>query len=464
MAALHLPILRHGEAYTSLDLAPVPDVRSGPPAAFVSLANAGMIRRDAARARQGWEALIAMPTAERIARTVAAADLFRSADLPVGDTLVGPEQHAHLTSRSTGLPVALVRRNLDKVYGSLASVGDVVRGLSRGVPPEVLDRGEGVVDGVAVGFVQVVRSLGAVLPSNSPGVHTLWTAAPALGVPVVLKPGRGDPWTPLRVIAAMTAAGLPASAFGFYPSDHEGGGAVVERHDRVMVFGGAGTVKKYAGDPRVEVHGPGFSKVVIGADVDPEAVIEAVATSIANNGGRSCINASTVVLTGGADAFAQALAERLARTEPLDLDDPDASLAAFTDGAEAIDARIDEQLAGAVDVSARVRGPQRLVRRDGLVFLRPTVVRCPPDHALARTEYPFPFVAVVELPQAGIADWLGPTLVASVFSGDVALWRQLSQARHVDRLHRGCPTTQLRWDQPHEGNLFDACWRRRGLA
>ena len=52
-------------------------------------------------------------------------------------------------------------------------------------------------------------SLGVVLPSNSPGVHSLWIPAVALKTPLVLKPGSVEPWTPYRVIQALIQAGCP---------------------------------------------------------------------------------------------------------------------------------------------------------------------------------------------------------------------------------------------------------------
>ena len=72
--------------------------------------------------------------------------------------------------------------------------------------------------------------------------------------------------------------------------------------------------------------------------------------------------------------------------------------------------------AGAEDLTAPLYG-ERLVRIDGCVFLRPTVIWCDnPDHPLANTEYLFPFVSVVELPQAQIPQTIGPSLVVTALS------------------------------------------------
>ena len=45
------------------------------------------------------------------------------------------------------------------------------------------------------------------------------------------------------------------------------GAEVVNRCERTMIFGGLPTVERYRGDPRVQVHGPGFSKILLGDDV-----------------------------------------------------------------------------------------------------------------------------------------------------------------------------------------------------
>ena len=45
--------------------------------------------------------------------------------------------------------------------------------------------------------------LGLVLPSNSPGVHTLWLPIIPMQIGLVLKPGPQEPWTPYRMATAF---------------------------------------------------------------------------------------------------------------------------------------------------------------------------------------------------------------------------------------------------------------------
>jgi len=76
----------------------------------------------------------------------------------------------------------------------------------------------------------------------------------------------------------------------------------------------------------------------------------------------------------------------------------------------------------------------------------------------------FPFVSVVECPQAKMLGSIGDTLVCSAITNDEQWRRQLIDATHVDRLNLGpVPTIQLNWLQPHEGNIIDFLFRARAF-
>ncbi|HET9482039.1 MAG TPA: aldehyde dehydrogenase, partial [Candidatus Polarisedimenticolia bacterium] len=189
----------------------------------------------------------------------------------------------------------------------------------------------------------------------------------------------------------------------------------------------------------------------------------------ADNGGRSCLNASGVWTPARGRELAQALAERLASMEAMPLDDPRAGLAAFPDPAQArrLSDHIDRLLntPGAEDLTLKARGRSRLVEVDGCTFLLPTIIWCAdPEHPLAAAEYLFPFAAVVQTPQEGLLDRIGATLVATAITEDPAFRRELISCRRIDRLNLGpIPTSRVSWDQPHEGNLFEHLYRQRAL-
>lgn len=473
---LHLPILRWGTPYRSVNQVVTPHFRTHEPFVSMSQANLGLIRRDLLKQVEARQALQRIPVAELVAMAARAAEHFLNHSLPLdpeSGTLQTPQQYIEQVSATTGMPFSNVRRNMMKVHGVLSKVDEVLAGLTRGLDLSVLDEGFGTVRGQMLSFFPRTEALGVVLPSNSPGVHSLWAPATVLKMPLVLKPGSAEPWTPLRIIQAWIKAGAPAIAFGYYPTDHAGGNEILRSTGRGMVFGDVGSTKRWKAEGgRVEVHGPGYSKVVIGPDVADqwEQYIDVIAESISNNGGRSCVNASGVWVTKHADAIAEALARKLARVIPRAADDPEAVLAPFADPeiARRISALIDADMRGesgeARDASADVRGSDRVASAHGGTYLLPTVIRCNADHPLANREFLFPFASVVEVPARDLPEVLGPSLVVTCISNDPAFRARFVASPHVDRLNFGpLSTTQIGWDQPHEGNLFEHLYARRAI-
>jgi hypothetical protein len=237
------------------------------------------------------------------------------------------------------------------------------------------------------------------------------------------------------------------------------------------LFGDSQTVEQYHGDPRIDVHGPGYSKILIGDDqIDkwPD-YLDVMADSVASNGGRSCVNASTIIVPRFAEEIAHALAERLASQVPQPLEAPDAQLAGFSNHeiAAAIDNRIDQALAkpGATDISALKRTGNRCIELNHQTYLQPTIVYChDTEHNLARTEFLFPFASVVELPEDKMLQWIGPSLVVTAITENETFRRRLLQSPDIKRLNLGAiPTGRVSWDQPHEGNLFEFLYERRAI-
>lgn len=470
MAVPHIPVLRSGRPYESLDKVEIKSVRTGETVAVISQANAGIIRRDLRK--QSRDALKALTVAELVAISREAGRLFMEGELPLGEGFTQtPEQYIDSLSHTSGLPHALVRRNMAKINQVFTEMATILAGLTRGMDPSIIDRGYGEQAGVPVSFFAATNSLGVVLPSNSPGVNSLWMPSIALKVPVVLKPGREEPWTPFRIMQAFITAGCPPEAFSFYPTDHEGSAAVMEHCQRALIFGDVSTVERYASNPGVQVHGPGWSKILIGEDqIDnwPQYV-DLIVDSISQNGGRSCINASAVLVPRHADEIADAVARRLAEIKPRSAEDDQAVLSGFANPkmAEFIDSAIEDDLPkpGATDVTANYRDGERKVLLDGCTFLQPTLVRCDSwDHPLANREFLFPYASVVEVPQSRMLDVIGPTLVGTAITNDPAFREALIESPHIDRLNLGAlPTTRVEWDQPHEGNLFEFLYRRRAI-
>lgn len=469
----HLPALRLGRSYESLDQIEVKDCRTGEVRAVVSSVNAGIIRKDLRRIGDSRAALEKFSVAELIGLASKAGDLFLNGTLPLGDRghTQSPDDYVQTLSATSGLPHNLVRRNMEKVHAALANSEAVLKGLSRGLDFTILDRGEGEQHGVRQAWFPTAPALGLVMPSNSPAVNSLWLPAIPLKSPVVLKPGREEPWTPCRLIQALIAAGVPAEAFGFYPTDHEGAGEIMRRCGRSLIFGDKATIDRYAGDPSVQVHGPGWSKVLVGEDCIDQwpDYLDVMVRSIAENGGRSCINASAIVVPRHGREIAEALGKTLGPVAPLPADDPEARLSAFANPkmAEFIDAQIEDGLMnpGAEDVTARFREGPRKVLFEGATYIRPTIIRADSfDHPLAGREFLCPYACVVEVPQAEMLGRIGYTLALSAITRDEAFLRSLHVAPNIERLNIGpVPTMKVSWDQPHEGNMFEFLWQRRSI-
>jgi acyl-CoA reductase-like NAD-dependent aldehyde dehydrogenase len=469
---LHIPILRLGQPYRSVDSVEIVHHATGEPVARVSQSNSGLIVRDLHRMDD--RVLERFSIAQLMAVCRDAAERFVKADLPLGDP-DGPTQsfddYIHQLSATTGMPHSYCRGNAGKIHRVLAEIDKVIAGLTRGFDLDILDRGWGTQDGRTLSFYREGRIFGAVLPSNSPGVHSLWAPAIALKAPIALKPGREEPWTPLRIIESLAAAGIPREAFGFYPTDHAGAGELLRNVQRSMLFGDSSTTRAWVHDPRVEIHGPGYSKVLLGDDAadDWEKYVDVMVGSIAANGGRSCINASAIWTSRHGRKIAHALATLLAKVEALPADNPRAEIAAFANPkmAEAISATIDAGLRepGATDVTREIRGSDRLAKRGRVAYLLPTIVRCESrDHPLANREFLFPFASVIECPLSEMPEAIGDSLVVTAITNDKSLIQALMSSAHVDRLNVGpIPTYQLSWDQPHEGNLFEHLYRQRAF-
>ena len=468
----HLPALRLGRAYESLEKTDARDHRSGEPVAAVSQVNAGIIRRDVVRLEASRAALKKFTCAQVIEMCRQAAEVFLNSTLPLGDKghTPSPQQYVETLSRTSGLPYTLVRRNMKRINTVLSQMGTILRGLTRGLDLSILDNGFGEQGGSAVSYFATTNSLGVIMPSNSPAVNSLWLPAIALKVPVVLKPGRDEPFTPWRLIHSFLAAGAPAEAFAFYPTDHEGAGEILRLCGRAQLFGDKTTTDRYVRDPRIEIHGPGYSKILIGLDEIERwpQYLDLMVESIAQNGGRSCLNASAIIVPGHADEIADGLAERLGPVEPRPIEDESAVLAGFANPkmAELINAAIDDglQTSGAEEVTAKYRMGPRLVTLNGAVYLRPTIVRCSFAHPLAIREYLFPYASVLEVPQTKMVESIGSSLVVTAITRDERLIEQLMESPHIDRLNIGpLSTMEVAWDQPHEGNLFEFLYKRRAI-
>jgi acyl-CoA reductase-like NAD-dependent aldehyde dehydrogenase len=467
---IRIPVLRWGEPYESLENDQVVHFDTGEVLAEVGRANGGLVERDMRHAHRARNILREIPVPDLLKMMKKAGELYAQGTLPLGDGTQTPDQFARMQSATTGLPEHMCRFNMEKNQFVLANMDKILDSLTRGLDLTTLTRGYGMeARGVPISYQCQSPVLGLVLPSNSPGVHTLWLPIIPLQVGLVLKPGPQEPWTPYRMTQAFIQAGVPKEAIAIYPGLGDVGAAVLNACPRSLIFGSTQTVEQYKGNPRVQVHGPGFSKILLGDDkVDQwEKYLDIMVDSVLVNSGRGCINCSGVWASRHVKEIAQAMAEKMGPVQPLPPEDPKSALAAFTvkGQAEGVSGLIDNDLKepGVHDLTAKFGS--RLVQKERCSYLRPTVIYCEtPDTAIVRKEFMFPFCTVVQCPQEKMLEKIGGTLVCSAITEDKKFQRALLDAEHIDRLNIGAlPTIKLNWLQPHEGSIVDFLFRARAF-
>src|SRR5579859_275877 len=364
---LHIPISRWGEPYKSMEVDKVVHFITGEVLAEVSRSNGALVERDMKHAARARAVLREIPIRDILQMVKKAGELYTEAELPLGDGTQTPDQFVRMQSATTGLPEHMCRFNMTKNKFVLSNMDKMLDALTRGLDLNILSRGYGAeARGVPVSYQAQSPVLGMVLPSNSPGVHTLWLPIIPLQIGLVLKPGPQEPWTPYRMTQAFIQAGVPKQAISIYPGLGDIGAAVLAHCPRSLIFGGTATVENYKGNPRVQAHGPGFSKILLGDDqVDQwEKYLDIMVDSVFVNSGRGCINCSGIWVSRNARKIAEAIAARIGPVVPLPPEDPKSALAAFTvpGQADAVNAQIDNDLKepGVHDMTAQY-GP-RLVK------------------------------------------------------------------------------------------------------
>ena len=221
--------------------------------------------RQAQRAR---DVLTEIPIPELIGIMKKAADLYLSAALPMGDGEQTPGRFRAPAIGQHRPAGTYVQGQHEEEPLRVVEHGPILDALTRGLDLEILTRGYGVESrGVTVSYQTQAPVLGLVLPSNSPGVHTLWLPVIPMQIGLVLKPG---PQEPGRRTAWRPRSSKPVCRgrrFRSIPAAETSARKWCAGRNRSMIFGGTATVERYKGDPRVQVHGPGFSKILLGDDV-----------------------------------------------------------------------------------------------------------------------------------------------------------------------------------------------------
>ena len=389
---IQIPVLRWGQPYESLDVDEVVHFSTGEPIARVSRANGGLIQRDMRKAHLARQALTRIPIAELIDRVGRAGRMYMEETLPMGDGTQTPDEFVRAQSASTGLPEHMCRANMKKNGFVLDQMRNILVSLTRGLDLDVLTRGYGEERDVPISFQAESPVLGLVLPSNSPGVHTLWLPIIPLQIGLVLKPGPQEPWTPFRMAEAFFEAGIPREAISVYPGAADVGAArpgklrpqfdLWRHRDRGSISwqstGPGARPRVFENTSGVTIRSTTGKATSISWPRAFSSTADAVASTVRGSG---------PAVTPGRSA--EALAERLSAVRPLPPEDPEAGLAAFTVAgvADAVSQAIDTDLGqeGVSDVTARHRSESRVVSQGPCRF-----ICCRPSCTANRRMLPLP--------------------------------------------------------------------------
>lgn len=440
--------------YHSLESIPLHDI-SGVERGRVELINSGVISVDSRKLTAAREEIAAIGPREMIRRLTRAGELFFNARIETGGVEMSPLEYCHLQSALTGAPVRHCRENMRKIRTTMTNLEHL---LARHLQEAQLD----------LSFEQVMRgdparlqprALGAQLPSNSPGVHQLWV--PFLPfVPVMLKPGSGDVLSPLRIRNACITAGIPECAISVYYGRGAEMNLTLQRTcGHFMLFGGSETAKPYRDNPRVDVHGPGYSKVVFGADMAPHwrRFLPIIVEGALQNGGRSCINTSVVLAPSPYDReIAHALNLEFAKVKLRSLADPFAQLAVMPDnsGARRLYGAIAERAAAGGGTILEHHAPP-IIQYPNCSALLPMVVHFPtPAREAMKWEFLGPVVAVVNSDELRVEGGMKRTLICTALTQDQELISALRKNRKLFVLHNDPhPTTAINQLAPIETNV-----------
>src|SRR5579871_3098672 len=141
---IHIPVMRWGEPYKSMDLDKVVHFATGEVLAETSRANAGLVERDMRHAKLARDILREFSVADLIQKIKKAADLYVEAELPLGDGTQSPDQFVRMQSATTGLPEHMCRFNMKKNHFVLNQMDKMLDALTRGLDLNILSRGYGV--------------------------------------------------------------------------------------------------------------------------------------------------------------------------------------------------------------------------------------------------------------------------------------------------------------------------------
>ena len=375
---------------------------------------------------------------------IEAGRIFKS-DIRYGKDSIDYETHLEWITRCTGLPYKYVVSLFDDLTFALRNIDRIIKKF---IPFNITIFDDLVSENVA--FTPKGKVLTTILPSNLPTPNFFWVLAQSVKYPVILRPSTSEPFTAYRLSKSLYDAGLPEKSNYYLPCDRDKVSEILLSSDLGMIFGSREIVERYGVYKNIKVFGPGNSKILIDADYyGVDDVIEDVKKSMMDKGGRSCLNASQLFVTGdSANRILKDIFDALNEELPTEFEDPldeDAEIPAFPDKMIAKNIAQFLRLNGVGDV---------LVEVEGVVFLKPTLVLCEYKESLF-TELPFQYLAMTAISKNDVENFLRDSLVVSVYTEEPTIIKRLILNTTIKNVFIKKATIDSTLEEPHEGNLIN---------
>ncbi|WP_225833147.1 aldehyde dehydrogenase family protein [Streptomyces sp. NK08204] len=304
--ALNIALPRHAQAE---GMASVRNPYTGEIIGSVCLTPATAVDDVLRRARAGWE------TARRLSRAARAAVLDGAARLIEERA----ESFARLIVAEAGKTLVQARKETDRAVNTLRlSAAEVRRNAGEVVPFDAYAGSEG-----RLGWFtrEPLGVIAAVTPYNDPLNLVAHKLGPAIagGNAVVLKPSLLTPLSALRLVDTLVEAGLPEEVVTVVNGGAELGAAVVASPDVRMVSftGGFRTgeaIARTAGLKKLAMDLGGNAPVLVFADADLDAAVDACVSGAFWAAGQNCIGTQRILVEREVyEAFRNAFVERTRR-------------------------------------------------------------------------------------------------------------------------------------------------------
>lgn len=454
-----ISIIRPQGLYLSRDKDTIYDI-AGRPSREISLAPPLLIT-------QVMRELQSAPTQSqqnRLAAIARAGELFAHATLE-GEN---PQDYCQSYAQISGVPIAVAQRSLEVMRHTMQELAtEIALQQPQGAANSAMQLR--TLDAAAV-WLPRGKTLSVIAPSNHPMIHVSWLQALAFGYHVAVRPGRRDPFTPLRLIRSLLTAGLAPGHIAFLPSYHSCVECMVEAADFAIVYGNESAVTRYAGKANVLVRGPGHSKLLVErvTELEEAGGIGTLLEAVAADGGVRCTNASALLIGENVMQVATKLAEQLSRLPVLAATDPAACLPVMPfERASDIRAMMEACLGDAVDLCRLCTPDEPVVNLgNGTAVLRPAVLLCrTTEHPAFGTEFPFPCVWVASwIPQHGVNP-LRNSLVVTMITENETLVRDALCEQSIRKVCWGpiSPCFSVP-GVPHDGYIGQFLMEVKGLV